>query len=119
TPRQNQVLRKEILGLTPGIFKISYPQYLSYFDQQIIKYTLQQTQGTGTTTRTPSLSACLGTLSDWFYADQLRTFFVRHEMIWNFGRTVSYYEDIKSYIHDFIELFEASKLSGFLELLLD
>lgn len=60
-----------ILEKTPGLFKISYPHYLSHFDKLSIGSSIF---GTVDGVKT---SFSLGTLYNWFYADKGRTFFVR------------------------------------------
>ena len=69
-----------ILGLTPGQFRITYPQYLTFIDQMqfmpLVPAFESQFSSVG-----PELPVTLGSFADWFYADKTRTFFVRPELV--------------------------------------
>src|SRR5438874_4232491 len=78
-PHGNLMLNQTILGLTPDRFRISYPQYMSYFDKLRVKSigsVLLDPNPSGDT-----IPITVGTFSDWFYADKGRTFFVRPELV--------------------------------------
>lgn len=92
---------RKILGLTPGLFKISYPQYMSYFDRIYIKALADMLQKSGYGTREmPNRGlpyyVTLGTFYDWFYADKLRTFFVQQELVTPDG-TAYLYPDVVAF----------------------
>ncbi|MGA2841902.1 MAG: neuraminidase-like domain-containing protein [Steroidobacteraceae bacterium] len=59
----------QILSTTPDLFKTVYPQYMSKQDRDKLENAAQAA----------SYTVTLGGGYDWFYADKLRTFFVRYE----------------------------------------
>jgi receptor-binding and translocation channel-forming TcA subunit of Tc toxin/ABC toxin-like protein/neuraminidase-like protein len=79
TPNGNLLLQQTILGLTPGSFRVSYPQSMSFFDKLRIA-PVDQARLANRTDTDAEIPISLGTFSDWFYADRTRTFFVRPEL---------------------------------------
>jgi hypothetical protein len=69
-----------ILGLTPGQFRITYPQYLTFIDR--LRFTpMLSTFQAEFLSQGPELPVTLGSFADWFYADRTRTFFIRPELV--------------------------------------
>ncbi|WP_316231122.1 neuraminidase-like domain-containing protein [Bradyrhizobium sp. SZCCHNR1051] len=60
-----------ILSTTPDQFKIAYPQYLFALDRKKL-------ESAAPTVPPSAYTVTLGGGGDWFYADKLRTFFVRY-----------------------------------------
>jgi hypothetical protein len=69
-----------ILGLTPGQFRITYPQYLTFIDQLRFKPMLTAFRDEFLVPG-PELPVTLGSFADWFYADKTRTFFIRPKLV--------------------------------------
>ncbi|MGA9768040.1 MAG: neuraminidase-like domain-containing protein [Blastocatellia bacterium] len=104
TPWNSLILKDDILALTPGSFKISFPHYMSYLDrmypiwEQIISGGQQNTIFT------------LGTFYSWFYADQKRTFFVRPEAVSARDRKVLFYQDVSAMVRELVDLLLAGRI---------
>ena len=97
-PHMSFALNQKILDLTPGLFKISHPQYMSRFDRLYFAMlsAIMQDSGWGSQSalRERGYYVTLGTYYDWFYADKLRTFFVQHEVLAPNGTRYFYHEFI-------------------------
>jgi len=114
-------LTQEILGLTPGLFTIAYPQYMSNFDKLyfLILAELMKASGFGTTgaaVRERGLYVTLGTYYDWFYADKLRTFFVQHEVTAPNG-TRYFYQDFILFLEEVLVLLATGNSQALYDLL--
>ena len=73
----------EILGNTPSAFEICYPNNMSFFDKLGFLSSLLTALGSvgnSFVAERRGLLVTLGTFYDWFYADKLRSFFVRPEL---------------------------------------
>lgn len=121
-PKMSFALTQKILDLTPGLFKISYPQYMSYFDKLyfLILAAAMQASGFGThkldAVERNAYYVTLGTLYDWFYADKLRTFFVQHEVVASNG-TRYFYQDIVAFVQELLSLLSTGQLDKLYELI--
>lgn len=120
-------LRSEILGLTPGAFNISYPQYLSYFDRLVFSLLLGghpfDAPGAPTYLFPPTnkriAPVTLGTFYDWFYADSTRTFFIRPELVSARDGSTLFYSDFVAVIKTIVDLIAAGQQLQALQALTD
>jgi hypothetical protein len=92
---QSFIVPFTLLNATPGMFKITYPHYMSVFDQRRVKPTLDLDFDGN------EIWVTLGTFYSWFYADQRRTFFVRPRFVGT-GPTPP---PVEPYYKEAIELF--------------
>ena len=113
TPRANTslILHKDILENTPTHFKISYPHYLSFIDRFIFLVLLIFSFGQGKGILERGIPITLGSFLDWFYADKLRTFFVRPEFLSRRYKSAIFYENILDLINEIIALFAQKNLN--------
>jgi hypothetical protein len=106
-PSMSFALTQKILDATPGLFRISYPQYMSFFDQIyfVVMAILMQAYSYGLTAfaQRRGFYLTLGTFYDWFYADKLRTFFVQHELVAPNG-TRYFYQDLVAFTKELLKL---------------
>jgi hypothetical protein len=115
TPRANTslILHQEILGNTPDRFKIYYPHYLSFIDRftfvVMLVLGLANRQAAVAATIERGVPVTLGTFLDWFYADKLRTFFVRPELYSRRYESALFYEDLEALIGEIIDLIAQKK----------
>lgn len=106
-PAMSFALTQKILDATPDLFRISYPQYMSFFDQLyfLIMAATMKSSNYGLMAWEPprGLYLSLGTFYDWFYADKLRTFFVQQEIVAPNG-TRYYYQDLVAFTKQLLQL---------------
>ena len=120
-PQWSFALNRKILDMTPGLFKISHPQYMSRFDKLfffIAAAALQaSTYGRSDVKGAPrTYYATLGTFYDWFYADKLRTFFVQHEVVAPNGTRI-FYQDFIAFAEELLLLLASGQLDKVYQLL--
>ncbi|HJX26540.1 MAG TPA: neuraminidase-like domain-containing protein, partial [Thermoanaerobaculia bacterium] len=109
-PQSSLVLREKILDLTPDRFKITYPHYLSYFDRlwfTLLALALAGNRGANNVFRDRGMPVTLGTFYDWFYADKLRTFFVRPEFVAEKDGRRLFYPDLVAFTQEILDLIAA------------
>lgn len=115
-PLNDAFMLATILGNTPGLFKISYPNYMSRFDRLRFLFTLviaAWVEGSigrvGMKRQRYRLPITLGSFYDWFYADKLHTFFVRPEVTSSvLGKTL-FYQDLIEIVEELFTLFFSGK----------
>lgn len=120
-PHNSFVLVQEILGTTPDFFKISYPHYMSYFDQVYFVIMAALVESGKLKSRQVAVKRIyfpitLGTWYSWFYADKLRTFFVRPEVIEWKSKKRYFYDDAANFTRYVIWLILAGQWKDALEL---
>lgn len=115
-PLNTWLMTETILGNTPGLFKISYPNTMSRFDRITFLFTLILAAWVQSVVGQIAkgheflrLPISLGTFYDWFYADKLRTFFVRPEVTSAKLGTTLFYQDLIEIIEELTTLFFTGK----------
>lgn len=118
TPEANTslTLGPVILRNTPTHFKITYPHYQSFIDRFVflvmLVFGLGKQPGAIMERGIPTT---LGSFLDWFYADKLRTFFVRPELYSRRTKSALFYEDLLDLINEIITLLAQQKAGAALE----
>ena len=120
-PHTSVALTQEILALTPGFFRISYPQYMSSFDKLWFFLVGSRLAGTGWGATGPAAErrafyVTLGSFYDWFYADKLRTFFVQNEVVGPNGARY-FYQDFILFFEELLVLLAVGNIQAFLDLI--
>jgi len=111
TPKANTslILHQDILRNTPTHFKVAYPHYQSFIDRLIFLVMMLFGFGKqGIMER--GVPSTLGSFLDWFYADKLRTFFVRPELFSRSTKSAIFYEDLLDLINEIITLLAQKNL---------
>jgi hypothetical protein len=114
TPKANTslILHGDILENTPTHFKITYPHYQSFIDRFIFLVLLIFGSGQGKTAiMERGIPTSVGSFLDWFYADKLRTFFVRPELYSKRTQSVLFYENLLDLVNEFIALLAQQKFA--------
>lgn len=105
-PKSNSslILHTHILENTPTLFEVTYPHYQSFIDRFIFLVFLIFSFGKQGAILERGIPTPLGTFLDWFYADKLRTFFVRPELVSKRYESALFYEDLLDLINEIITL---------------
>lgn len=108
-----------ILKNTPGLFEICYPHYLSYFDKSWFGLPSPKAPALGSANidavQRERIPVTLGTFYDWFYADKLRTFFIRPEFFSRRLESRLYYQDILAFLTELAVLIAEGNWAEFLK----
>jgi hypothetical protein len=121
TPQVSFTMFQQILKQTPGLFRITYPHYISYFDRLLLFFFAAAAAAAPNTRFLATQSrrgffVPLGTFYPFFYADALRTYFVRQELF-SEGKVLYYSDTVALFdsIFDLIKKQDWPKLKELLE----